>query len=42
VTEEEGRLTVCGLDAGQAGGPLIDLPVSALKEAWMAPLGELI
>ena len=38
VAEEGGRLTV----RGGAGSPLIDLPVSELKEAWMAPLGELI
>ncbi len=42
VTDAEGRLTVRGLDAEQAGGSTIDLRVSALKEAWMAPLGELI
>ncbi len=39
VSEKGGRLTVRGL---KSGDPLMDLPVSVLKEAWMAPLGELI
>ena len=42
VTGEEGHFTVRGLESKQAGGPLIELPVSALKASWMAPLGELI
>jgi phosphoribosylformylglycinamidine synthase len=38
ATEANGSLTI----RGGADAPLIDLPVSVLKEAWMAPLGELI
>ncbi len=38
ATELNAPLTV----RGEAGAPLIDLPVPVLKEAWMAPLGGLI
>jgi phosphoribosylformylglycinamidine synthase len=41
VTESGGRLTIRGATSGNAA-PLVDLPVSDLKEAWTAPLGELI
>jgi phosphoribosylformylglycinamidine synthase len=42
VGDAGGRLTIRGKTAEETGGPLVDLPVPVLKEAWMAPLGELI
>jgi phosphoribosylformylglycinamidine synthase len=42
VTETGSRLTVRGCRLDRTEKPLIDLPVSELKEVWMAPLGELI
>lgn len=41
VAEAGGRLTIRGSVSGSTS-PLVDLPVSDLKGAWMAPLGELI
>jgi phosphoribosylformylglycinamidine synthase len=38
VTEAGDPLTI----RGKAGSSLADLPISVLKEAWLAPLGELI